>query len=105
MPVVMTARKSPTSASCSMYTHACMQFSGQLTAQVFPHKSLMPGEVAFGFKVQRSTLENYTKAKHVVDVGKLTVSKYVVESINNYLQDISTMKAFISCIQNSFVRS
>ena len=59
MPVVMTARKSPTSASCSMYTHACTQFSGQLTAQVFPHELLMPGKVAFGFIVQRVTVENY----------------------------------------------
>ena len=59
MPVVMTAIKSPSSASCSMYMHACMQFSGQLTAQAFPHKSPMPGKVAFGFKVQRVTVENY----------------------------------------------
>ena len=34
-------------------------------------------------------------------VGKLIVSKYVAESINNWLQDVLAMKAFVSCILNS----
>ena len=32
-------------------------------------------------------------------VGELIASKYVTESINNWLQDISATRAFVSCIQ------
>ena len=41
----------------------------------------------------------------IVHVGKLIVSKYVAESINNWLQDALAMKAFINCIQMFFVHS
>ena len=33
-------------------------------------------------------------------VRKLIVSKYVAESINNKLQNVLAMKAFITCVQN-----
>ena len=41
----------------------------------------------------------------IVHVGKLIVSKYVAESINNWLQDVLATKAFINCIQIFFVHS
>ena len=34
-------------------------------------------------------------------VDELIVSKYVAESINNWLQDALAMKAFVSCVQNA----
>ena len=34
------------------------------------------------------------------NVGELIVSKYVAESINNWLQDVSATRAFVSWIQN-----
>ena len=39
-----------------MYAHRTEYFSGQLTAQVFPHEGIT---VIFGFSVQRVTLVNY----------------------------------------------
>ena len=36
----------------------------------------------------------------LVNVGKMIVSKYVAESINNWLQDVLVMKSFISYVQN-----
>ena len=33
------------------------------------------------------------------NVGELIVSNYVAVSVNNWLQDVSATKAFVSCVQ------
>ena len=41
----------------------------------------------------------------LLNVYELIVSKYIAESINNWLQDVSATKPFIGCIQNSIMHS
>ena len=52
----------------------------------------------WGAKQCRGTKINISV--HIYSVGELIVSKYVAESINNWLQDVLAMKALVSCVQN-----
>ena len=42
-----------------MYAHRTEYFSGQLTAQVFPHETPKGITVLSGFSVQKATVVNY----------------------------------------------
>ena len=50
-------------------------------------------------KQQTHTRTHDTWYELILPVGELIVSKFVVVSINNWLQDVSATKAFVSCVQ------